>query len=83
MTSAIEKLKTRLLPYREQNAQPTVSHAFNYLQRVIAQLERKVDARAVKMVPPLEKRRQAIARLRAGEMPKPFEWKMIFLASMT
>jgi len=78
MTSAIEKLKTRLLPYREQNAQPTVSHAFNYLQRVIAQLERKVDARAVKMVPPLEKRRQAIARLRAGEMPKPFEWKMIF-----
>ncbi|EEZ4383111.1 hypothetical protein DDM35_002809 [Escherichia coli] len=78
MTSAIEKLKTRLLPYREQNVQPTVSHAFHYLQRVIAQLERKVDARAVQMVPPLEKRRQAIARLRAGEMPKPFEWKMIF-----
>lgn len=78
MTSAIEKLKTRLLPYREQNVQPTVSHAFHYLQRVIAQLERKVDARAVQMVPPLEKRRQAIARLRAGEMPGPFEWKMIF-----
>ncbi|OSL49281.1 hypothetical protein EATG_00148 [Escherichia coli H605] len=78
MTSAIEKLKTRLLPYREQNVQPTVSHAFHYLQRVIAQLERKVDARAVQMVPPLEKRRQAIARLRAGDTPKPFEWKMIF-----
>ncbi|EFC1525473.1 hypothetical protein K6485_13580 [Escherichia ruysiae] len=78
MTSAIEKLKTRLLPYREQKVQPTVSHAFHYLQRVIAQLERKVDARAVQMVPPLEKRRQAIARLRAGEMPGPFEWKMIF-----
>ncbi|WP_240782266.1 type I Zorya anti-phage system protein ZorC [Escherichia sp. E2586] len=29
-------------------------------------------------VPPLEKRRQAIARLRAGDTPKPFEWKMIF-----
>ncbi|MEE6892672.1 type I Zorya anti-phage system protein ZorC [Escherichia coli] len=78
MTSAIEKLKTRLLPYREQNVQPTVSHAFHYLQHVIAQLERKVDARAVQMVPPLEKRRQAIARLRAGDTPKPFEWKMIF-----
>ncbi|EFN6912967.1 hypothetical protein EIG74_07740 [Escherichia coli O10] len=78
MTSAIEKLKTRLLPYREQNVQPTVSHAFHYLQRVIAQLERKVDARTVQMVPPLEKRRQAIARLRAGDTPKPFEWKMIF-----
>lgn len=78
MTSAIEKLKNRLLPYRELNVQPTVSHTFHYLQRVIAQLERKVDARAVQMVPPLEKRRQAIARLRAGDTPKPFEWKMIF-----
>ncbi len=78
MTSAIEKLKSRLLPYREKSADPVVGHPFTYLQRVISQLERKVDARAVQMVPPKEKRRQAISRLRSGEMPQPSEWKMIF-----
>jgi len=66
MTSAIEKLKSRLLPYREKNEAPVVGHPFTYLQRIISQLERKVDARAVQMVPPKEKRRQ------------PSEWKMIF-----
>jgi hypothetical protein len=30
------------------------------------------------MVPPKEKRRQAISRLRSGETPQPSEWKMIF-----
>lgn len=78
MTSAIEKLKSRLLPYREKSVDPVVGHPFTYLQRVINQLERKVDARAVKMVPPAEKRRQAISRLRSGETPQPSEWKMIF-----
>lgn len=78
MTSAIEKLKSRLLPYREKSVDPVVGHPFTYLQRVISQLERKVDARAVQMVPPAEKRRQAISRLRSGETPQPSEWKMIF-----
>ncbi|EMZ5843796.1 hypothetical protein ABEH45_003594 [Yersinia enterocolitica] len=78
MTSAIEKLKSRLLPYREKNEAPVVGHPFTYLQRIISQLERKVDARAVQMVPPKEKRRQAISRLRSGDMPQPSEWKMIF-----
>jgi hypothetical protein len=78
MTSAIEKLKSRLLPYREKSVDPVVGHPFTYLQRVISQLERKVDARAVQMVPPKEKRRQAISRLRSGETPQPSEWKMIF-----
>lgn len=78
MTSAIEKLKSHLLPYREKSADPVVGHPFTYLQRVISQLERKVDARAVQMVPPAEKRRQAISRLRSGETPQPSEWKMIF-----
>lgn len=78
MTSAIEKLKSRLLPYREKRVDPVVGHPFTYLQRVISQLERKVDARAVQMVPPAEKRRQAIFRLRSGETPQPSEWKMIF-----
>lgn len=78
MTSAIEKLKSRLLPYREKSVGPVVGHPFTYLQRVISQLERKVDARAVQMVPPKEKRRQAISRLRSGDMPQPSEWKMIF-----
>ena len=78
MTSAIEKLKSRLFPYREKSVDPVVGHPFTYLQRVISQLERKVDARAVQMVPPAEKRRQAISRLRSGETPQPSEWKMIF-----
>lgn len=78
MTSAIEKLKSRLLPYRETSVAPVVGHPFTYLQRVISQLEKKVDARAVQMVPPKEKRRQAISRLRSGETPQPSEWKMIF-----
>lgn len=78
MTSAIEKLKSRLLPYREKSVGPVVGHPFTYLQRVISQLERKVDARAVQMVPPKEKRRQAISRLRSGVTPLPSEWKMIF-----
>lgn len=78
MTSAIEKLKSRLLPYREKSVDPVVGHPFTYLQRVISQLERKVDARAVQMVPPVEKRRQVISRLRSGETPQPSEWKMIF-----
>lgn len=60
MTSAIEKLKSRLLPYREKSVGPVVGHPFTYLQRVISQLERKVDARAVQMVPP--NRRRALAR---------------------
>ena len=78
MTSAIEKLKSRLLPYREKSVDPVVGHSFIYLQRTIDQLERKVDARAVQMVPPTEKRRQAISRLRSGDTPQPSEWKMIF-----
>lgn len=78
MTSAIEKLKSRLLPYREKNEAPVVGHPFTYLQRVISQLEKKVDARAVQMIPPKEKRRQAISRLRSGDTPQPSEWKMIF-----
>ena len=80
MSSPLDMLKSKLAPYAQMQDLSKNYHDFNRLNHVVFALEKKVDARVVTLIPPEEKRKLAIKRLKSGVELAPSEWKMVFFA---